>query len=386
MTVDKRLAWPDLTMIHTRRPIVLSVDGNRVVHDIYASAFEPHYDHLCAHSGREALHILRRRLVDAMILEVVMPDISGLETLKRALKTKPRLTVVMTSAISTPRIARRVVRCGAADYFVKPVEPQALEGTVRLLLATRGSPELSLPKPLIVRGRVLIVGCDPGLVAVLSVALQRYCRIDVASRLTVAMEMIDLIEPDLIVVDLRGASDDRVLHLASLCVRVQRGSIIAIAPTEKAGPLLKPSVRSSQIVVPEPLDLAQLFGEIAALLPKTLSVIEFRPFGPVVTAALGRILTRFTEPALRVSDLSSGSELSTAHFSHVFSSEMRIPPMEYVVRVRVQVAILMLRETRDKVETIARHVGFYDGPHLAYTLRRRGVDRASEFRRLPEAA
>jgi AraC-like DNA-binding protein len=61
---------------------------------------------------------------------------------------------------------------------------------------------------------------------------------------------------------------------------------------------------------------------------------------------------------------------------------MGIPPMEYVQRVRTQAAIFMLRETRDKVSTIAQRLGFYDGPHLALTLRRLGLGRARDFRRV----
>jgi transcriptional regulator GlxA family with amidase domain len=54
--------------------------------------------------------------------------------------------------------------------------------------------------------------------------------------------------------------------------------------------------------------------------------------------------------------------------------------MDYVARVRTQAAIFMLRETGDKVSTIARRLGFYDGPHLAMTLRRRGLGRPSDYR------
>jgi len=42
----------------------------------------------------------------------------------------------------------------------------------------------------------------------------------------------------------------------------------------------------------------------------------------------------------------------------------------------------MLRETRDKVSTIAPRFGFYDGPHWAFTLRRRGLGRPRDFRQV----
>ena len=44
-----------------RRPVLLTVDDNRSIHEVYALAFEQDYDHLRAHGGKEALEIVRRQ-------------------------------------------------------------------------------------------------------------------------------------------------------------------------------------------------------------------------------------------------------------------------------------------------------------------------------------
>src|SRR5712692_7804216 len=114
-----------------RRPIVLTVDDNRSIHEVYALAFERDYDHLRAHSGKEALEIVRSQTIDVIVLDLMMPDLHGLEVLERTLKLKPRLIIVISSVINTSQSALRAIRRGAADYFVKPTEPEVMEMVAR---------------------------------------------------------------------------------------------------------------------------------------------------------------------------------------------------------------------------------------------------------------
>src|SRR6266540_2872805 len=144
-----------------------------------------------------------------MVLDLLMPDLHGLEVLERALKLKPRLIVVISSVINSSQSALRAIRRGAADYFIKPTEPEVMEMVVRQLLAARGDPAIAIPQPAVVARRVLIVGLDPGFRAALTVALQPRCRVDVAGRVSVAIEMLGTMLPDLVIVDLRSASLER---------------------------------------------------------------------------------------------------------------------------------------------------------------------------------
>jgi len=367
-------------MPRKRRPIVLTVDDNRSIHEVYALAFERDYDHLRAHGGKEALEILRAKTIDVMVLDLMMPDLHGLDVLERAFKLKPGLIVVISSVINTSQSALRAIRRGAADYFVKPTEPEVMEMVVRQLLAARGNPAVAIPQPALVARRVLVVGLDPGFRAALTVALQVCFSVDVAARIRVAIEMLGTMMPDLAILDLRSASMDRMLGLESLRAKFPEGPMIVVGPAERIGPLLHSSAGHPEILVQEPVDFALLFNEIATLLPPDPDGAQMRKLSPASSVAVGRVVARYADHTLRVAHLSAGTGLSADHFAHVFSVEMGIPPMEYVTRVRVQAAIFTLRETHDKVSTIARQFGFYDGPHLAMTLRRRGLGRPSDFR------
>jgi len=365
-----------------RRPIVLTVDDNRTLHDFYALAFERDYDHLRAYGGKEALAIVQTKTIDVMVLDLLMPDLHGAEVLERALKLKPGLTVVISSVINTSQSALRAIRRGAADYFVKPTEPEVMEMVVRQLLAARGNPAVAIPQPTLVAHRVLIIGLDPGFRAALAVALQPRCRVDVAARISEAIEMLGTMMPDLAVLDLRSASLERVLGLQSLRVKFPEGPMIVVGSVDSIGLFLQSSAGHPEILVPEPVNLALLFDEIATLLPPEPDGVQLKPLSAASSAAVAHVMTRYTDHTLRVSDLSRRAGLSEDHFARIFNIEMGIPPMEYVQRVRIQAAIFTLRETRDKVSTIARRFGFYDGPHLAFTLRRLGLGRARDFRQV----
>src|SRR5262249_28117618 len=114
------------TRLRTRRPIVLTVDDNPIIHDVYGLAFERKYDHRRAYSGQEALGILRAETIDVMVLDLIMPGLHGLEVLERARKLKPGLIVIISSVINTSQSALRGLRWGASDYFVKPTDPDVM--------------------------------------------------------------------------------------------------------------------------------------------------------------------------------------------------------------------------------------------------------------------
>ncbi len=81
-----------------------------------------------AANGREALELIRREPFDLVLLDVMMPEMSGIEVL-RALREDGRLTdlpVVMISAASEIEKVVECVELGAEDYLPKPFNPALL--------------------------------------------------------------------------------------------------------------------------------------------------------------------------------------------------------------------------------------------------------------------
>lgn len=85
--------------------------------------------------GREALEVLQEEEVDLVLLDMMMPEMSGLETLVEIRKNFHMLPVVMCTAKSGESDIRESFRLGADDYLVKPVQKEALGQTIRKVLA-----------------------------------------------------------------------------------------------------------------------------------------------------------------------------------------------------------------------------------------------------------
>ena len=79
-------------------------------------------DVICAASGKEGIEKTRGEQPDAVVLDVRLPDISGLEVFDRIRHIDPRLPVVIITAHATTEIAIEAMKRGAFEYLVKPVD------------------------------------------------------------------------------------------------------------------------------------------------------------------------------------------------------------------------------------------------------------------------
>ncbi len=75
---------------------------------------------LTATSGTEALQKLEAETPEYLLLDIRMPDMSGLEVLKLAKQRHPRLNVVMLTGCTDAEAAQTAFQLGATDYLTKP--------------------------------------------------------------------------------------------------------------------------------------------------------------------------------------------------------------------------------------------------------------------------
>ncbi|MFC0272990.1 sigma-54-dependent transcriptional regulator [Metabacillus herbersteinensis] len=83
-----------------------------------------------AHSGNEALSIVKTQHVDAVILDYMLPDMTGLDVLKKIQKMNKRIPVVMLTAFSNVESAVSAMKLGAVDYLNKPMDLEELKNIV----------------------------------------------------------------------------------------------------------------------------------------------------------------------------------------------------------------------------------------------------------------
>ncbi|WP_448679885.1 response regulator transcription factor [Pseudomonas nicosulfuronedens] len=87
-----------------------------------------------AHDGAQARAALGSRAPDAVVLDVMLPDGSGLELLKSLRSDHPDLPVLMLSARGEPLDRILGLELGADDYLAKPCDPRELTARLRAVL------------------------------------------------------------------------------------------------------------------------------------------------------------------------------------------------------------------------------------------------------------
>ncbi|HEV2499705.1 MAG TPA: sigma-54 dependent transcriptional regulator, partial [Terriglobia bacterium] len=95
-----------------------------------------------AHSGVEALQQLRNgHSPDLVLLDLLMPELDGLETLEQMRQIQPGLKVVMLSCVTDTRKVAQAIRLGAQDYLTKPFKKAELDAVLDHCLSDRATAE-----------------------------------------------------------------------------------------------------------------------------------------------------------------------------------------------------------------------------------------------------
>jgi two-component system cell cycle response regulator len=114
---------------HPRPPLVagtmpiLLVDDEALTREFYGDLLAEHgFRVFAASNGAEALELARRNPVEAVILDIMMPEVSGLEVLEHLHKKDPDLPVIMLTAHANSRNAIAALKLGAFDFIVKGLD------------------------------------------------------------------------------------------------------------------------------------------------------------------------------------------------------------------------------------------------------------------------
>ena len=119
---------------------LLVVDDNETNRDLLTRQLARHgYMVATASDGLEALEQMQRQAFDLVLLDVIMPNLDGVEVLRR-IKADERLrdtSVIMLSSLDEVDSAVRCLQLGAEEYLSKPVEGALLEARIRANLEIR---------------------------------------------------------------------------------------------------------------------------------------------------------------------------------------------------------------------------------------------------------
>lgn len=132
-------------MVKQVRPKILVVDDDPLILKIISRMLESEsYELVFAKNGIEALTMLRKMRPDLILLDFVMPDMDGLETLQR-LKNMPHLVsvpVIMVTGKSEGDVVVNSIKAGARSFMVKPFNQNTLITKITQVLHTPASQAL----------------------------------------------------------------------------------------------------------------------------------------------------------------------------------------------------------------------------------------------------
>ncbi|HPN73937.1 MAG TPA: response regulator [Candidatus Marinimicrobia bacterium] len=90
-----------------------------------------------ARSGSKALRYLEKNNPDLVLLDILMPGMSGLEVLKRIRKLYPDLPVIILTGVKDKRVVDDIINVGPVDFIPKPIDLDVLEKCISSNLAKK---------------------------------------------------------------------------------------------------------------------------------------------------------------------------------------------------------------------------------------------------------
>jgi DNA-binding NtrC family response regulator len=85
-----------------------------------------------AESGLEAIEKVGKRSYDAVILDLMMPEMDGIETLKRLLEINPDLQIILLTGRATMEKGIEAVKLGAVEFLEKPADIDTLMDKIKV--------------------------------------------------------------------------------------------------------------------------------------------------------------------------------------------------------------------------------------------------------------
>ena len=99
---------------------ILVVDDENGIRQSFNMVFKDRFTVLLAENGKEAEDLLTKNPVDLILLDILLPDINGLDLLEKLKALDPNPEVIMVTAVKEIQSAVRAIKLGAYEYIIKP--------------------------------------------------------------------------------------------------------------------------------------------------------------------------------------------------------------------------------------------------------------------------
>lgn len=118
------------------KPLILVVDDQATIIRIMTNILQPKYDVCVATNGKKALEVARTRRPDLILLDNMMPEMTGVEACM-ALKESPataNIPVIFVTSMDDKHNEQMGFKAGAVDYMTKPPSPDLVHARISVHL------------------------------------------------------------------------------------------------------------------------------------------------------------------------------------------------------------------------------------------------------------
>jgi len=106
---------------------ILIIDDETILRESLRDSLKDTHNVTTAETGQEALGLIRKQDFDILIVDVRLPDKTGLQVLKEVKETKPYIRSIVITAYPSVELAVEAMKQGAVDYLIKPVRVDDLQ-------------------------------------------------------------------------------------------------------------------------------------------------------------------------------------------------------------------------------------------------------------------
>jgi DNA-binding NtrC family response regulator len=117
--------------------ILLVDDEETMVKYLSKRLIKRGFDICVAYNGVDALEIVKESEFDVVLLDVLMPGMDGIETLREIKKLKPKTEVIMLTGHASVEAGIEGMKSGAFNYIMKPFDPNELVTEINLAFEHR---------------------------------------------------------------------------------------------------------------------------------------------------------------------------------------------------------------------------------------------------------
>lgn len=381
---------------------ILIVDDESVIREGIMRTIQrayPHYDVYLAANPEEAVQLLRSHPIDAVLTDILMPGMTGLELMQLSRHGYPHIKWVIISAYSEFNYAKEAIKLGAVDYLLKPIGKDLLRDMIDKLKELIDQEAEKARESKLLRANLKFLR---------EAMFQRW-----ASGLDIGgMDMTAVIANhprfQLIMVKMES---DRAVHLehfiidnvlSELTTQYGRGFVTTYDAKSLLGLITVDEDKSLESLLEElrsylkrylrvPFqimhsgmlhDFSKVPGEVQRMHHDSAShEFEYYATGgnEIIEVAI-QYIRAYYNTDLSLEKVASIVYLNPVYFSQVFKQKTGYGFKEYVIHLRMEQAKQLLLNPQLKLADISERIGYQDVKHFTQVFRRKYNATPTEYR------